>query len=35
MRVHGISRLEAGMTVELQLPDVGQGSGMTSSAKPS
>ena len=34
MRVHGISRLEAGMTVELQLPDIGQGSGMTSSAKP-
>ena len=35
MRVHGISRLEAGMTIELQLPDIGQGSGMTSSAKPS
>ena len=34
MRVHGISRLEAGMTVQLELPDVGQGSGMTSSAKP-
>ena len=32
MRVHGISRLEAGMTVELQLPDIGQGSGLTSQA---
>ena len=34
MRVHGISRLEAGMTVELQLPDIGQGSGLTSQPKP-
>ena len=34
MRVHGISRLEAGMTVELQLPDIGQGSGLTATSKP-
>ena len=27
IRTHGISRLEAGMTIELTLPDIGQGSG--------
>ena len=31
IRVHGISRLEAGMTIELQLPAVGRGSGYVGS----
>ena len=35
MRVHGISRLEAGMTIHLDHPDIGQGSGTVSKAKPS
>ena len=34
MRVHGISRLEAGMTIHLDHPDIGQGSGTVSKAKP-
>ena len=34
MRVNGISRLEAGMTVELTFPDVGQGSGQVQGPKP-
>ena len=29
IRTHGISRLEAGMTIELTMPDIGQGSGQT------
>ena len=33
MRVNGISRLEAGMTVELKLQDIGVGSGLTSQLK--
>ena len=35
IRTHGISRLEAGMTIELTLPDIGEGSGQVHSPKPS
>jgi hypothetical protein len=34
IRIHGISRLEAGMFVNLELPDVGEGSGFTEQPKP-
>jgi len=35
IRTHGISRLEAGMTIELTLPDIGQGSGQTKAPRQS